>query len=110
MNLRKYGAPLAGTAMAIALLAVLLFNVKRPAPTPPAPPPAKVLPAAPKETTLQGRVEAVHTIAIGVSIAGEIDSFSADVGQDVFEGQILARISNQGLQTGLENAQRILQN
>ena len=55
-------------------------------------------------------MEAVHTIPIVVSIAGEIDSFSAEVGQDVFEGQILARISNQGLETGRDAAQRILQN
>jgi multidrug resistance efflux pump len=44
-----------------------------------------------------------------VSIAGEIDTFSADVGQDVYEGQIIARISNQGLETGRDNAQRVLQ-
>jgi HlyD family secretion protein len=68
------------------------------------------VPAGPKELTIQGRVEALRTVAVGVAIAGEIDTFSAEVGQDVFEGQILARISNGGLQTGLENAQRILQN
>ncbi len=55
-------------------------------------------------------MEAVHTIPVSVSIAGEIDIFSAEVGQDVFEGQILARISNAGLDTGRENAARIVQN
>jgi multidrug resistance efflux pump len=58
---------------------------------------------------VQGRVEARHTVPVSVSIAGEVDSFSADVGQDVFEGQILGRIANEGLQTGRDNAQRIVQ-
>jgi HlyD family secretion protein len=111
--LRKYGAPLAGFGVGILLLAGLLLSVRRPkpAPAPPAsPPPVQPAAATPKEIVLQGRVDAVHTIPVSVSIAGEIDSFSADVGQDVYEGQILARISNQGLETGRDSAQRILQN
>jgi multidrug efflux pump subunit AcrA (membrane-fusion protein) len=111
--LRKYGAPLAGFAVGLALITLLLFSVHRPTSTP-APPPAtapqQTAPVAPKEVALQGRVEAVHTIPVGVRIAGEIDSFSADVGEDVYEGQILARISNQGLETGRDSAQRIVQN
>ena len=109
---RQYVAPVAGLVAVIALLAGLVFSVRR-ARLPLAPPASafqKAVPAEPKELTIQGRVEAVHTIPVGVTIAGEIDSFSAEAGQDVFEGQILARISNEGLQTGLENAQRILQN
>ncbi len=111
--LRKYGAPLAGFAVGIALIAGLLFSVGRPKPAPaptPVPAPRQTEPAPPKEAVQQGRVEAVHTISVGVRIAGEIDSFSADVGDDVFEGQVLARISNQGLETGRDSAQRIVQN
>jgi multidrug efflux pump subunit AcrA (membrane-fusion protein) len=111
--LRKYGAPLAGFAVGLALLAGLLFSVRRPKPAPPPisiPAPAQPAPAAPKDVVLQGRVEAQHTIPVSVSIAGEIDTFSADVGQDVYEGQIIARISNQGLEVGRDNAQRVLQN
>lgn len=109
--LRKYRAPLAGFAVGIALIVGLLFSVRRPKPAP-APPPPPVLQQAtphPKVVVLQGRVEAVHVVPVSVSIAGEIDSFSADVGQEVYEGQILARISNQGLETGRDNAQRIMQ-
>jgi len=97
----------------IALIAGLLFSVRRPKSAPAAatatPAASKSTPAVPREVVLAGRIEALHTVAVGVSIAGEIDSFSAEVGQDVFEGQILARISNQGLETGRDNAQRILQ-
>jgi multidrug resistance efflux pump len=102
----------AGLAVGILVVAGVVFSVGRArlAQSPQAPAPQQAAPAAPKELTIQGRVEAVHSIPVRVAIAGEIDSFSAEVGQDVFESQILARISNQGLQTGLENAERILQN
>jgi HlyD family secretion protein len=111
--LRKYAAPLAGFGVGIALIAGLLFSVRGPK-APPAPPPAATapkepVPAPPTEVVKDGRIEAVHTITVTVSIAGEVDSFSADVGQDVYEGQILARISNQGLETGRDNALRIVQ-
>ena len=101
-----------GLAVGILLIAGLVFSVGRSrlATAPPHPTPTQSAPSVPKELTLQGQIEAVHSIPVGVAIAGEIDSFSAEVGQDVFEGQILARISNQGLDTGLKNAQRILQN
>lgn len=98
-----------GMALALGLAGGLLFSLRRNQ-VPQAKPVAAAQRAAVKELSIQGRIEAVHTIAVGVTIAGEIDSFSADVGQDVFEGQVLARISNEGLQTGYENAQRILQN
>jgi multidrug resistance efflux pump len=101
-----------GVAIAIVVLAGIVFSVGRArmGTVPRNPAPAQSVSVAPKELTIQGRVDAVHSIPVSVSIAGEIDSFSAEVGQDVFEGQILARISNQGLDTGLENAQHILQN
>ncbi len=116
MTSRKYGGTAEGLALGIALalglLGGLLFSVYRAKTTqsPPAPTSQQAAPAVPKETALEGRVEAVHTIPVGVTIAGEIDSFSAEVGQDVFEGQTLARISNEGLQTGFETVQRIVQN
>ncbi|HEY3841404.1 MAG TPA: hypothetical protein VGL72_32760 [Bryobacteraceae bacterium] len=110
--LRKYAASIAGLAFGIALLIGLLYSVRRPnpAPAPRTPQRSAAAPVAPKEIVLQGKVEAVHTMPVSVSIAGEVDTFSADVGQDVFEGQILARISNQGLETGRDNVQRIVQN
>ena len=108
MTPRKFAG---GAALAVALLAVIGFTVWRTrTPHPPAATPRPVVSAAPKDRTIQGHVEALHTVPVPVSIAGEVDSFSAEVGQDVFEGQVLARISNEGLQTGLENAQHILQN
>ncbi len=106
MTLRKYAV---GVALAVALLGGAFFLFERSRTRQVHATPVPQAPAAPKERTFQGHVEALHTVAVPVSIDGEVDSFSAEVGQDVFEGQVLARISNQGLETGLENAQRILQ-
>lgn len=109
--LRKYGSVIAGTAVGISLIVALFFGMRRSTPAPAATPKPVSQPApAPKETVVPGRIDAVHTIPVSVSIAGEIDSFSADVGQDVFEGQVLARISNKGLDTAQENGQKILRN
>jgi multidrug efflux pump subunit AcrA (membrane-fusion protein) len=113
--LPKFAAPLAGFGFGIALILALIggafFGVRKPKPpAPPSPVQQPVSAPAPKDIVVQGRVEAVHTIPVSTTVAGEIDSFSADVGQDVYEGQILARISNQNLETSRENAQRVLQN
>src|SRR5207237_8857641 len=40
---------------------------------------------------------------------GTIGAFFADVGQEVFEGQLLARITNEGLETGQEIAHRAVE-
>ncbi len=110
--LRKYGAPALGFTVGIGLIAALLFSMRNGKPAPenavntaqqkrPTPP-------APKELTMQCRIEAVHTVPVSVAIAGEIDSFSAEIGQDVVEGQVLARISNKGLESGRDNTQRVV--
>ena len=40
------------------------------------------------------------TINVAAPIEGTVGAFFADVGQEVFEGQLLARITNGGLETG----------
>ena len=49
-------------------------------------------------------------IPVGTSVAGTIDAFLADVGQEVFEGQLLARIASQGLEAAQQEAARAAQN
>jgi len=108
----RYKSLFAGLVVAVALLAGMFFSIRRVRPpsqtVEPASSPAAA-PDPPKEIEVPGRVEALHTVPVSVSIAGEVDSFSADVGQEVFEGQVLARISNQGLETGRDSVQRTLQ-
>jgi multidrug resistance efflux pump len=65
---------------------------------------------APPDLRLPGKIQAQHVVPVGAAVAGTIDSFLVDVGQDVFEGQLLARISNQDLESARQEAARAAQN
>ncbi len=55
------------------------------------------------ELNLTGVIRAQRTVSVNAEIEGTIELFSAEIGQDVFEGQMVARIGN----PGLENAQQL---
>ncbi len=65
---------------------------------PPAPPP-------PSEIALAGRIQPRTTVAIPAPIEGNVDRFLVDVGDEVFEGEVLARIKNTKLDSTEESAQ-----
>ncbi len=65
--------------------------------------------AVPKVVTLSGTVRAQHTVPVGVMVNGQVESFMADVGQEVYEGQLLAHIGNPGLDGAQENARKLLE-
>ena len=54
--------------------------------------------------TFTGTIRPQHETAVGASVEGNIEMFLADVGQEVFEGQALARISAPALASDRENA------
>jgi HlyD family secretion protein len=64
---------------------------------------------AARELSLLGTVQARHVVPVGVAVTGTIEAFLAEVGQDVFEGQLLARIGNQSLEAAREEAARSAQ-
>ena len=72
----------------------------------PAPPPrtagAAVL--ATSEVTLSGKIRPQHVTEVSASVSGNIDAFLVDVGQDVYQGQVLARIGGSGLESARESA------
>jgi len=74
----------------------------------PAPPPARSAAAAPlapgAEISLSGRVEAQNVVDVPAPIDGTIDEYLVEPGEDVFEGQLLARIRNEGLESARELA------
>jgi membrane fusion protein (multidrug efflux system) len=53
--------------------------------------------------TLSGPIHAQKTVPVNAELEGKIEAFSVEIGQDVFEGQMLARIGN----PGLESAQQL---
>jgi len=70
--------------------------------------PGAQTPAAPRPgsyASFPGKVEALHTVAIPVPLDGRIESFRADVGQQVYEGQVLAQIRSSGLEAERDTAQ-----
>jgi multidrug resistance efflux pump len=81
-----------------------------------APAPAVEKPALPPEVSLSGRIQALETVDVPAPIDGRILKFYAEVGSDVYEGQLLADIRSEGLETAqqhtaqeLERAQRRVQ-
>jgi multidrug resistance efflux pump len=74
---------------------------------------AAVIPAAaqaPRELSLTGKIQALHVVPVGVTVAGTIDAFLAEPGQEVYEGQVLARIGSHNLEAAREEAARDAKN
>ncbi len=64
----------------------------------------------PNEVSLPGKILAQHVVTVGEQAGGNVDAFLVDVGQEVFEGQLLARMTNLGLETARESAMASAQN
>src|SRR5271157_2310181 len=81
----------------------LSLRYRRPAPAPPVRAAGSaVLPA--NQVTLSGPIRPQHVVGVGAQVNGVIEAFLADVGQDVYQGQVLARIGSQGLESSREAA------
>lgn len=57
------------------------------------------------ELAIPGTVRAQHVVGVGAEIEGNIEAFAVDAGDEVFEGQVLARIGSAGLENTREQAQ-----
>jgi len=117
--LRDYWFLIAGIAIVIAAASTgVFFFFKRQAAQPkPAPAPVKVEIPAGTTLSFSGTVEAATVVSIGVPVAGTVESLQIENGAEVEEGQLLARIRNEGLeaermaaQEELEQAQTRLNN
>jgi len=64
---------------------------------------ADIVPAEePAEVSLTGRVQSQEVVDVAAPIEGTIEVLLAGVGEEVFEGQLLARIKNTGLESSLD--------
>jgi macrolide-specific efflux system membrane fusion protein len=54
--------------------------------------------------SLSGRIEATQVVTVPVPLDGRIDSMPVSVGQEVFEGQLLAQIRSASLETNRDAA------
>jgi len=66
--------------------------------------PAAVQPAPSNELTLQGKIRPEHVIGVAANVPGFIEAFLVEPGQDVYQGQVLARVGSQGLESTREAA------
>jgi HlyD family secretion protein len=101
----------AGTLILAAAAAGALTWLKRGAPQQSEPPAgAAAVPPAARELSLPGRIQALHVVPVGAPVTGTVESLLVDVGQDVFEGQLLAHIGSHGLESAREEAVRSAKN
>ena len=56
------------------------------------------------EVTLSGQIRPQHVIGVGSTVSGNIDALLVNVGEEVFEGQLLARIGSSNLDSDREAA------
>ncbi len=63
----------------------------------------------PAEVRLTGTIRARQVVAVAATVEGILEQFMAEPGQEVFEGQLLARIRNGGLEAARQAAQSDLE-
>jgi len=98
----------AGAAVFLIAAGIFIFYRPKPAeppkPVPVAPQKAPTPAPLPPEISLSGTVEAVKVLNVPVPVNGVVEQYLAAVGDDVTEGQLLARIRNPQLTSALEQA------
>jgi HlyD family secretion protein len=94
---------------ALAVGTVVWRGRRHPVPTPKPAVTAAAIAVAQNEVTLQGKIRPQHVVAVGPAVSGFIEAFLVEPGADVYEGQVLARIGAQGLESAREVAQASLE-
>ena len=61
------------------------------------------------DINLPGKIRAQHVIGVAPQIECTVSAFLVEVGQEVFEGQLLARLANEGLEADQRAAKRDLE-
>lgn len=90
----------AGVLALAAIAAAALLALRRGALSPSTP--AAAVQAPPAEIVVPARIRAQHIVAVPAPVEGVIDTLLVEVGEQVYEGQVLGRIRN----TALESAQQ----
>jgi multidrug resistance efflux pump len=64
---------------------------------------------ATNDVTISGQIRPQHVTAVSATASGVVEAFLVDVGQEVYEGQLLARIGAQGVESAREVAASALE-
>jgi multidrug resistance efflux pump len=81
----------------------LSLHFRRPAAPQPVPAAGAAV-IANREITLQGSIRPQHITGVSAPVNGLVETLLADVGQEVYQGQVLARVGAQGLESAREMA------
>ena len=93
------------TLLAIGAITLSLYRgAPKPRPKPAPAPVTEAAPSEPAEVSLPGKVEPTKVVAVPPLVEGVIEKFMAGVGEDVFEGQVLAHIRSGKLDSAEEAA------
>ena len=94
--------------LAVAAIGGGLALRRKPVPAAPQQKSEAVAPA-PSGNTIQGKIRPQHVVGVAANVPGFIEALLVDPGQDVYEGQVLARIGAQGLESNRESAAQVLE-
>jgi len=61
------------------------------------------------DITIPGKIRAQHVVGVAPQIQCAVGAFFVEPGQEVFEGQLLARLANEGLENSQQAAKRDLE-
>ena len=95
-------------ALAAGVVALLMAR-RKPAPPADRKAAAEAPAEAPQEITLQGRIRPQHMVGVAPNVSGFIEAFLVEPGQDVYQGQVLARVGSEGLESTREGAAMALE-
>src|SRR5258705_283131 len=71
---------------------------------------AAVAPVAPvlgPDVSLEGKIQALRVVEVPAPVEGTVDVFHVDIGQEIFEGQLLAQIHSDSLTGAEEHATQL---
>jgi multidrug resistance efflux pump len=85
----------------------LSLHFRRNAPLPLSSPAAVVI--SEPEITLHGAIRPQHVVGVSTPVSGNIDAFLVEVGDEVYLGQLLARIGSSGADSAKEGAAQALE-
>lgn len=88
--------------LAIAAGAITVWRQQQARPAPVAPPPAPVEPSG--DLSLTGKIEARNVVPVKAPSSGTVEEYLVNEGEEVYEGQLVARLQNPTLSTERDQA------
>jgi multidrug resistance efflux pump len=106
---RKWIPVSVAVALAVVAIGAVALRLRHREPAPARAAGAVSLPVDSGFATLTGTIRAQHVVTFGATVKGNIEAFMAEVGDEVAEGQALARVGATNLEAARENTSNDVQ-